>query len=201
MATDATPAPPTAPSNRPRPFLLVLLGLVAAAGLYVYFGPSASNETAASNPRRPQQQGTTAKDAPLDPAALDVHLEALKTPAPAPGDSERNPFRFRPAPPPPPPPEETRARPLPTQPEGPPQPPPPPPVPPIPLKFIGLIDEPGGGKLAAFSDCRYTYRGREGQIIAGQYRLVKIGVESVTLEYLDGKGQTTIRMGAPECVK
>jgi hypothetical protein len=73
--------------------------------------------------------------------------------------------------------------------------------PPIPLKYIGLMEGvPGQGKVAAFSDCRTTMRGREGEIIAGQYRLVKIGVESVVLEYVDGRGRTTIRMSGQECV-
>ena len=67
--------------------------------------------------------------------------------------------------------------------------------------LIGLMEGvPGQGKVAAFSDCRTTMRGREGEIIAGQYRLVKIGVESVVLEYVDGRGRTTIRMSGQECV-
>ena len=79
-------------------------------------------------------------------------------------------------------------------------PPGPPPPPPIPLKYIGLLEEKGGGKLAAFSDCRTTMRAHEGDIIAGQYRLVKIGNESVVMEYVDGRGRTTIRQSGQECV-
>jgi hypothetical protein len=90
---------------------------------------------------------------------------------------------------------------VPVLPEGPPVPEGPPPPPPIPLKYIGLIEDvPGKGKIAAFSDCRTTMRGREGEIIAGQYRLVRIGLESVVLEYVDGRGRTTIRMSGQECV-
>jgi hypothetical protein len=54
--------------------------------------------------------------------------------------------------------------------------------------------------VAAFSDCRMTMRGREGEVIAGQYRLVHIGVESVVMEYVDGRGRETIRMSGQECV-
>ena len=43
-------------------------------------------------------------------------------------------------------------------------------------------------------------RAHEGDIIAGQYRLVKIGVESVVMEYVDGRGRTTIRLSGQECV-
>jgi len=51
-----------------------------------------------------------------------------------------------------------------------------------------------------FSDCRSTMRGKEGEIIAGQYRLVKIGTESVVMEYVDGRGRQTIRQSGQECV-
>jgi hypothetical protein len=62
------------------------------------------------------------------------------------------------------------------------------------------MDVPKLGKVAALSDCRMTMRGREGEVIAGQYRLVRIGVESVVMEYVDGRGRTTIRMSGQECV-
>jgi len=104
----------------------------------------------------------------------------------------------KPPPPPPPPPKvETPARgaPPPVDPN-----PPPPPPPAIPLKYIGRLEEKGGGQLAAFSDCRSTMRGHEGDVIAGQYRLVKIGNESVVMEYVDGRGRQTIRLSGQECV-
>jgi hypothetical protein len=36
--------------------------------------------------------------------------------------------------------------------------------------------------------------GREGDIIDGRYRLLKIGVESADLAYMDGRGRQTIRL-------
>ena len=72
-------------------------------------------------------------------------------------------------------------------------PPPPPPPPPITLKLIGLVDAPGGaGKIAVLSDGRDVYYGREGEIIDGRYRIVRIGAESVDMSYLDGRGARTI---------
>jgi hypothetical protein len=127
-----------------------------------------------------------------------VRLDALKQPRPSAEGGSRNPFRFYTPPPPPPP---VAPKPVPTLPpvEGPP--PGPPQPPPIPLKYIGLLEGvPGQGKVAGFSDCRTTMRAREGEIIAGQYRLVKIGTESVVVEYVDGRGRTTIRMSGQECV-
>jgi hypothetical protein len=132
----------------------------------------------------------------------DVHLEALKQPRPASVGGQRNPFRFYvPPPPPPPPPVPVAiAKPQPTQPEQPAVPPGPVGPPPITLKYIGFLDNVSGQKIAAFSDCRTTMRGREGDIIDGRYRLVRIGIESVVLEYPDGRGRTTIRMSGQECV-
>jgi hypothetical protein len=131
-----------------------------------------------------------------------VRLDELKETRPEPGEAERNPFRFKPPPPPPPPVPTGRGAGNASKPPAPEDtgPPPPPPPPPIPLKFFGIVEKPGLGKLAAFTDCRATYYGREGDIIAGQYRLVKIGIESVVLEYVDGRGRTTIRQSGQECV-
>ncbi len=86
------------------------------------------------------------------------------------------------------------------QPVGPPQPPPPPPIPPIPLKFMGTVER-GTLKLAALTDCKgFTYSGREGEGIDGRYRLVRIGEESVVMEYLNGTGRITIKRSG-DCPK
>ena len=194
METEAS----TRPSGRPRPWLLVALAIVVAVALISWLpvGKPAAPGPAPSNPRA-TQRGKTVES--VQPGDLEVHLKALSEPRPDAQSSERNPFRFyvKPPPPPPPPPKDGGFKP----------PPPPPPVdtgppapPAIPLKYIGLLEEKGGGKLAAFSDCRSTMRGREGDIISGQYRLVKIGVESVVMEYVDGRGRQTIRLSGQECV-
>ena len=148
-------------------------------------------------------QGTAGRAAgpgsgPL-PGELDVRLEALKQPPAQPDDAARNPFRFyvKPPPPAPPPPKPVAPPPLvrvpqPADPDY--VPPPPPPPPPIPLKFIGTMEQ-GGRKVAIFSDGRgLPLYGKEGEPILGQYRIVRIGVESVVMEYLDGKGRQTIPM-------
>ena len=73
-------------------------------------------------------------------------------------------------------------------------PPPPPPIPPITLKFIGVISSDSIGKIAGLSDGKFVYRGREGQTIEGRYRIVKIGEESIQIEYVNGTGRQTIRL-------
>jgi hypothetical protein len=195
MAPDATPS--GASARRPRSSLLVLFGIVLVVFLVARFWPTKSAVPAA-RPSNPRVQGTTGTDKPIDPAELDVRLEALTAHGEEASASGRNPFRFYVPPPPPPPPAPVvPTRPVREQPEVP-QPPPGPP--PIPLKFIGIVEPKPGDRVAAFSDCRMTFHGRAGDVVAGQYKLVQIGVESVTMEYLDGRGRTTIRMSGPECV-
>jgi hypothetical protein len=196
MAAETT----STPSGRPRPWLLAALAIaiVVAAAPYLLTGKSAVPAAGPSNRRTPTR-GKAALDT-VKPADLDVRLDELTQPRPVAQASDRNPFRFYVPPPPPPPvapPGGGRgAVPPPVNPEpiGPPQPPP------IPLKYIGVLDVPNMGKLAVFSDCRTTMRGKEGDIIDGRYRLVRIGVESVVMEYADGRGRTTIRMSGQECV-
>jgi len=146
-----------------------------------------SNKAGGATPR--QQQATAA------PAAPGVNLEALDSERPKPEAAERNLFRFRPKPPPPPPPSvapPVAAVSPPVQPG----PAPPPPVPPITLKFIGLVEAPTQQqKIAVLSDGRNApFLGKEGDIIEGRIRILKIGVESIELAYLDGRGRQTIRL-------
>ena len=71
----------------------------------------------------------------------------------------------------------------------------PPPPPPIPLRFIGFVEQPDRRpKLAVLSDGRGVFYGHEGDIIGGRYRIVRIGLESIEMVYVDGRGQQTIRL-------
>ena len=50
-------------------------------------------------------------------------------------------------------------------------------------------------RVAIFSDGRgVPLYAAEGKLVLGQYKVVKIGVESVVMEYADGKGRQTIPM-------
>ena len=200
MATETSARAP----GRPRPWLLLLLGLAVVALIVskMFSGDPAapgvpSTSAALSAPQSPQplpqRNGTK-----VDPSELDVKLEALQQPPPAAGPSDRNPFRFKPAPPPPPPPP---PKPVATTPVVPVDPGPPPP-PPITIKFIGVV-ETAGGKVGAFTDCRATFPGREGEVIEGRYRVVRIGIESAIVEYRDGRGRTTLPLNgqAQACIQ
>ena len=179
--------------EKPRPWLLIALGaaVVALIAFWLWPAPSATSGLEASNQARDAQRRAQGQAEPSD---LDVRLESLKAARPRAGAVERNLFRFRPKPPPPAAPAMKGPPPSP----GPPPPPAgPPPPPPIPLKFIGIVEK-QGLKVAALSDCRTTFYGVEGQIIDGRYRLVRIGVESINIEYVDGVGNTTVRLdGCP----
>jgi hypothetical protein len=203
MATDA-PATPSSTPNRPRPLLLVLLGLTLLVALWMNFGGSGDSGARPPVAARPSQRGDGAAGQKLDPAELDVRLEALAGERPAPGGTERDPFRFKPKPAPPPPPLPT-VKPAPgPQGAGGPVVPPTPAPPPITVKFIGTLELPDGAMVAIFTDCTVGRRStpvREGGTILGQYRLVKIGLQSVVVEHLDGRGRTTLPKTGQECVK
>ena len=195
MATDVA----ARPSGRPRPWLLVALGVGLVALLLSRMfsgGPASVAVTTSAPPRQPGAQAT----GPIDPQQLDVRIEALKQPAVEAADAERNPFRFQPKAPPPPPPESVAQKPVVTQPVGPPPGPPGPPPIGNTIKFIGIVDT-GSSKVGAFSDCKATFPGREGEIIEGRYRVVRIGVESAVLEYPDGRGRATLPLNGQGCVK
>lgn len=175
---------------------LVLGGLVVVLIVVIvkmWPGTSAAPSTAsnrAGSPNATRQPQTAAAPAPPG-----VHLDALNGERPKPAASERNLFRFRPKAPPPllPAPVRPVQPAMPVVPAGP---PPPPPLAPITLKFIGVLEAPSQGeKIAILSDGRNApFYGKEGAIIEGRYRILKIGVESVELAYLDGRGRQTIRL-------
>jgi hypothetical protein len=177
----------------------VVLGLLAA-GLFAAtyrLWPATSATPAPSSNR--QAGARAAAAAPADKGAPqitapDVHLDALNADKPKPVGSDRNLFRFKPPKAPPPSPVSTRpveVAPAPPVPTGP---PPPPPLPPIPLKFIGIMG-PENEKIAVLSDGRGgPINGKEGDLVLGQYRILKIGVESVEVAYADGRGRVTLRL-------
>ena len=70
----------------------------------------------------------------------------------------------------------------------------PPPPPPITLKFIGIVKKADGTRIAVLSDGKRPIYGVEGQEIEGRYRILKIGLESIEMSYIDGRGRQTIRL-------
>ena len=141
--------------------------------------------------RRPQAAQRGAPDTPVEA----VRLDALRAPRAAPADRARDPFRFRAAAPAAPEravrsmgPGETGSaegggEPVLTGP------------PPIPLRFIGVVRVAEGQRLiAVLSDGNGIYRGSDGDIIEGRYRIVQVRPDSIELAYVDGRGQQVIRL-------
>lgn len=173
------------PERRRLVVLLGILGLVLLVAVYRFWpssGPSTSGSSAARAAGR--ASGPSAITAP------DVHLDALDEDRPRPVDEpQRDLFRFRQKPPAPPPTRTATTAPGASGPSGPPA------LPPISLRFIGIVEAPQQGqKIAILTDGRGIYKGHEGDIIEGRYRLLRIGVESVEMAYLDGRGRQTIRL-------
>ncbi len=62
------------------------------------------------------------------------------------------------------------------------------------LRFIGTLEGGRVGRVAVLSDGSFVYHGRSGEIVDGRYRILRIGVESIELEVLDGGRRQTIRL-------
>jgi hypothetical protein len=182
--------------DRRNALVLALLVIVLAALVYRALPGAGTSGTKAAASNQQSAAARSGRGA-VKPngGAPDVHLEALADDKPAPSAAERNLFRFRPKAPPRPP-QAARpttpaiAEPAPAAPSG------PPPPPPITLRFIGILEHGAGQpKIAVLSDGQGPPMfGVEGGTVAGRYRVLRIGVESVELSYLDGRGRQTIRL-------
>lgn len=163
-----------------------------ATVLSLLSGPLA---VAQQRPAQPRTTRSTSKPPATLPPVADVKLDALRGTAAEPPKVTRNPFRFYQPPPPPPPSKEARSSAAPAF-VAPPVPAGPPPPPPITLRFIGLIEAPQrSGRVALLSDGRGgLMNGREGDIIEGRYRVLRVGTDSIELAYADGRGRQTIRL-------
>lgn len=145
---------------------------------------------------RPRAAATATAESESPPT--DLNLGALNTVRGEPAAGGRNPFQFGARPSAPPAPAAAVSNPASRPPAGAPTisaaPSGPPPPPPIPLKFIGIVEKADGTRIAVLSDGRRPYHGVEGQDLEGQYRILKIGAESLEIAYLDGRGRQTIRL-------
>jgi len=178
--------PPPGPERRRQLLMLAVMAIVLTGSLWYTLRPAGSTPSS-SNVARPAAAPAGALAAPAP-----VKLEALNEAA-ADAAVGRNPFGFGVKPAPPPPPSVRSFTPPPAAPPPPPQPTGPPP---IALKLIGMtqlatqtmvtLKEPTSGAL---------FNGVEGDVLDGRFRIVKVGVQSVILSYVDGTGTRTIPLG------
>jgi hypothetical protein len=170
----------------PRPIAYVA-GAAVLIALLVIARPVLNPTTVPAQPSSNQSVATAGQTIALP--VVDLALDRLRTVGGQLRDAERDPFRFRPKAPPPAP--RVQAPPPVFQPPVPTGPPPPPP---IPLKFFGVMTV-NGQRRASFSDERgNTFSGKEGDVLEGRYRLLRIGPDSADLAYLDGRGRQSIRL-------
>lgn len=176
--------------DRRRQAILGVLVLALAALLVFKLWPPPTAATRGASSRREARATSTPGPAPVP----DVRLDSLDAERPKPESGARNPFRFKPNAP---------ALPAAVSPgaigpggdAAPPTPSGPPLPPPIGLKFIGIVEAPERAqKIAVLSDGRNVFHGREGDIIEGRYRILRIGAESLEIAYADGRGRQTIRL-------
>lgn len=190
-------------SDRTKTRLFLLAALVVVLAIVVItIWPAETADTTGSGMDRPRDPGVAAAD-PAVPPALGLERISAQRAEPA---NRRDLFRFGSAQPEPAEGPDGgaapggSARPAPGRPSEPeaedetPAPVGPPPAPPIPLRYVGYAETPGSGKVAALSDGRFTYHGREGDVIEGRWRVVQIGVESLVIERVDGTGRQTLRL-------
>jgi hypothetical protein len=176
--------------------LTLLLVLVIGSAVGYWLWPSGAPGTSARG-AAPASGGRDGKTGQGD-AVADIRLELLQRERGELQPPDRNPFRF----------ERRasaaaaasaqsqvarRAAPAPVVPT---EPLPPPPPPPIPLRFIGFLQpRDAAGRVAVLSDGRgNVFNGKEGDVIEGRYRLLRVGNDSADLIYLDGRGRQTIRL-------
>lgn len=184
--------PPPGPQRRRQIVLLGIALVVLALFLWRQLGPDPAAPVAAtSNSATAARPPVTAVGAANLP--LPVELGKVGGPVSDEPDSGRNLFRFgqRPAPPAPPPSKQTAPPPVaapPPQPTGP---------PPIALRLVGLSVAGNGCAMATLRDTRGSvFVGCEGAILDGQYKILKVGTQSVIVSYVDGQGQRTIGLGS-----
>ena len=172
---------------------LLLLGALAIGVVVVVMARRADNAAGTSQARSNGRSATTTTAA-RETSVADLKLELLKSDSSNLEPSTRNPFQFRSKPSAPAARTQASAAKPPVVIAPPPVPQGPPPPPPIALKYIGVL-ETAQGRMAVFRDNGGDIvNGREGDIIDGRYRLLKIGVESADLAYMDGRGRQTIRL-------
>lgn len=172
--------------------LLAVLAAGAVVAAWVNW-PSSTLAPAPGGGRTPRRASASRGPSATGGDATGVQIDVLHADRPVPRDGDRNLFKFKPRyVPPPPAAARTAAPPVALPPPGP---PPAPAAAPIPLKFIGVIESPGAVKMAVLSDGRGApVYGKEGDAVLGQYRITRIGAESIEIEHVDGRGRQTIRL-------
>lgn len=180
--------PPPGPSRQRQVLVLTGLLVLLTGVLWYQLRPTARPAPASKAGERPP---AAIEQVPLPQP---VQLTALE-PVPERTEVGRNPFGFGVRPEPPRPVSSFTPAPV-LPPPGPP--PPPEGPPPIRLKLTGMLEVPGNGRTMVMlkdADSGASFQAFEGDIVDGRYRIVKVGLQSVVVSYVDGTGSRTIALG------
>lgn len=182
--------PPPGPERRSQLTRLGVLGVLLLAVLWFWRAP-------AGTPPAASDTVVARADTNALPVPEAVELRRLESVPPLDAAS-RNPFTFgvRQAPAP----SSGNEFLLPPQPLPPPvfTPPVPQGPPPIALTLTGMsVVTEGGRTMVTLKDpgTNALYQAFEGDIVDGRYRVVKVGLQSVVVSYVDGSGSRTLSLG------
>jgi hypothetical protein len=169
-----------------------LVGLLTMLGGVVTYQLWPAN-TAPGGVAPSNQKDVAGAPATLQVATVDINR--LQTAPQGDTTEKRDPFRFKPKPPPPRPPVQNRPPPIPPVNPGPPA-PPRDARPEISLKYLGFAMSPNGVRVAVLQDnARPPVTGKQGDVIDGKYRLLRVDANEVELSYLDGARRRRIVKG------
>lgn len=151
--------------------------LIAAVGYYYVWGRSGATPGLVGAPAAVGGSGAAQASLPR------IDLDRLQGTRAQPQTTGRDIFAFA-APPPPPPPPPTpipqpvpQATPVASVPTG------PPPPPPLNVKFVGLVEDKRGLRVAVLlTDRKETLFGQAGETVANRLKIVAIGHESVDVQ-------------------
>jgi len=180
-----------APPRQVATLVVVTLALVGVIGYQFWDVDPADGGAVPSQPL-----STVNTDRASTVQVTNVKLEALTARHEVTATPTRDPFRYRMPPPPPAPPPPPPKTPE-TRPQGPRPPTGPPPPERITLKYLGFAMGPNGTRVAVLHDgsARPPLLGKQGDVIAGRYRLLRVEADNVEIAYLDGTGRSRLGKG------
>lgn len=184
--------PPPGPERRAQIVRLAVLLVLLAIILWIW-APAGTPRPSSNQPAR--EVGAAAGERLPVPDA--VKLDSLEGVSEL-GEADRNPFVFGERVQPSQPGSAFLTTPQPTLPPVPLAPPVPEGPPPIQLRLTGMtVTSAGARTLVTLKDpaTNALYQAYEGDIVDGRYRVVRVGVQSVVVSYLDGSGLRTLPLG------
>jgi hypothetical protein len=172
----------------------MLAGLFSVlGGVVTYQMWPADTATSSVAPSNSKDATAVASSLPVAKVNLDrLQASSESTAAPA-----RDPFRFKPKPVPPVAGVKPRLPIVGPNPAPPPPPPPPDSRPEIQMKYLGYVMSPAGTRMAILQDNANhpPVTGKQGDVIDGRYRLLRVDAGEVEISYLDGGRRRRIVKG------